>query len=362
MLEKKFTENQAHVAPSKTITLNEDSAIIDVVKKARPAVVSIVATRDLSKLPGYGLSPFENDFFSQFFGIPSIEDGVQEVGAGSGFLVSGNGLILTNKHVVSDTKASYTVLTNDGKKYDAKVVALDPLNDLAIVKIEIENAPFLDLADSSDLEVGQRVVAIGNALGEYQNSVTSGIVSGIGRTITAGGAAGSENLEGVIQTDAAINPGNSGGPLINLAGQVVGINTAVSMQGQSVGFAIPSLDAERALSSYNRTGKITRPFLGVRYVMLNKALAESQRLSREYGALLVQGETQNDLAVLPNSPADKAGLREDDIILEVEGQKLEGENTLAKSLKKFNTGDEVTLKVFSKGSERTVKVKLEDSN
>lgn len=361
LLEKEFSQNQSLKSANNTITLNEDSAIIDVVKKTRSAVVSIVATRDLSKMPGYGLSPFGDDFFSQFFGMPYSEDGVQEVGAGSGFFVSADGLILTNKHVVSDSKANYTVLTNDGKKYDAKVVALDPLNDLAIVKVEIKDAPFLELADSMMLEVGQHVVAIGNALGEYQNSVTSGIISGIGRTITAGGRAGSESLEGVIQTDAAINPGNSGGPLINLAGQVVGVNTAVSMQGQSVGFAIASIDAKKALSSYERNGKITRPFLGVRYVMISPVLADSQKLPKNFGALLVRGETQNDSAVLPDSPADKAGLKENDIILEVNGQKLEGENTLAKSLKPYNTGDEITLKVYSKGSEKTVRLRLEDS-
>lgn len=350
---------------SKKITLLEDSAIIDVVKKSRPAVVSIVISKDLSKLPGYGMSPFGDDFFSPFFGFSSGGSSggpdVQQVGAGSGFLVSADGLILTNKHVVDDTSASYTVLTNDGKKYDAKILARDPVNDLAIVKIEITDAPYLELADSSKLQVGQHVVAIGNALGEYQNSVTSGIVSGIGRSITAGGQSGSESLEGVIQTDAAINPGNSGGPLLDLEGQVVGINTAVDMQGQLVGFAIPSNDAQKDLTSFQKNGKISRPMLGVRYIMITQALADSQKLPRAHGALIVRGEKVTDFAVLPGSPADKAGLGENDIILEVEGQKVEAENTLAKLLKPFNTGDEITLKIYHKGDEKTVKVKLEDS-
>jgi serine protease Do len=359
------TSNKPGILSSKKITLAEDSVIIDVVKKSRPAVVSIVVSKDLSKLPGYGISPFGDDFFSPFFGFPSAGNSggpdIQQVGAGSGFLVSADGLILTNKHVVDDTSASYTVLTNDGKKYDAKVLARDPLNDLAIVKIEISNAPFLQLADSSKLQVGQYVIAIGNALGEYQNSVTSGIVSGIGRSITAGGTGGSESLEGVIQTDAAINPGNSGGPLLNLEGQVVGINTAVDMQGQLVGFAIPSNDAQKDLASFQKNGKISRPMLGVRYIMINQALADSQKLPKNFGALIVRGEKVTDFAVLPGSPADKAGLGENDIILEVEGQKVEGENTLAKLLKNFNTGDEVSLKIYHKGDEKTVKVRLEDS-
>lgn len=352
----------------KNLTLQEDSAVIDVVKKARPAVVSIVISKDVSKLPGYGLSPFDdNNFFAPFFGLPSSGGNgnggpdVQQIGAGSGFLVSADGLILTNKHVVSDEQASYTVLTNDGKTYDAKVLARDPVNDLALVKIDIKNAPFLELSDSSVLQVGQRVVAIGNALGQYQNSVTSGIVSGIGRSITAGSTQGQESLEGVIQTDAAINPGNSGGPLLNLEGQVVGINTAIDQQGQLVGFAIPSSDAKKDVASFQKNGKITRAFLGVRYVMITQALAQSQKLPRDFGALIVRGDKTTDLAVLPGSPADKAGLMENDIILEVNGQKVDGDNTLAKLIKPFNSGDEVTLKIYHKGDEKTVNVTLEDS-
>lgn len=345
---------------NKVITISENSSIIDVVNKSRPAVVSIVVTKDLSKIPGYG-SPFGNDFFSPFFGFPSGGSGEQQVGAGSGFLVSSDGLIFSNKHVVDDLQASYTVLTNDGKKYDAQILARDPVNDLAILKIDIKDAPFLEIADSNQLKVGQVVVAIGNALGEYQNSVTSGIVSGIGRSITAGSFAASETLEGVIQTDAAINPGNSGGPLLNLAGQVIGINTAVDMQGQLVGFAIPSNDAQKALASFQKNGKITRPFLGVRYMMITKVLADSQKLPRDYGALIVRGEEVTDFAVLPGSPADKAGLMENDIILEVNGTKIEGENTLARLLKPFNSSDEVEIKIYSKGNEKTLKVKLEDA-
>ncbi len=348
------------------VTLTEDSAIIDVVKKASPAVVSIVISKDLSKIPGYGISPFSQDpFFNFYFSgqqeQQQPEPNIQQVGAGSGFFVSADGLILTNKHVVSDSQASYTVLTQDGKKYDAKILAQDPAGDFAIVKVDIKDAPFLKLSDSGQIQIGQRVVAIGNSLGLYQNTVTSGIVSGIGRSITAGGGGSSENLSGVIQTDAAINPGNSGGPLLNVLGEVIGINTAIDQQGQLVGFAIPSNEAAKGLASFQKNGKITRPFLGVRYITINQALAAEEKLPRDYGALLVRGQKATDFAVIPGSPADKAGLVENDIILEVKGQKIDETHILADLLKNFNLGDSVSLKIYHKGEEKIVNVTLGES-
>jgi len=357
------------------VVFNEDSSTVDVVKQAGPAVVSIIISQDLSQIPGYGLNPGSQDPFFNFFfnngqqqppqgngnssGGNSSSGGLQEVGAGSGFFISQDGLILTNKHVVSDTTASYTVITSDGKKYDAKVLAQDPTNDLAIVKISIQNAPYLKLADSSQLQVGQHVIAIGNSLGQYQNTVTSGIISGIGRSITAGSdTGGSENLSGVIQTDAAINPGNSGGPLLNVAGQVVGINTAIDQQGQLVGFAIPANEIAKALASYQKNGKITAAFLGVRYIMLTSDIASQQNLPRDYGALIVRGQSVTDFAVLPGSPADKAGLVENDIILQVNGVKADQNNTLASLLSNYSPGDTVTLRVYHKGNEEDVKVTL----
>ena len=372
-LRKYFNLNFGQVAPiSQSITLSEDSAVIDVVKKASPAVVSIVITKDLNKIPGYGTNPYEFDPFFPFFGLPnsqqpkSSEPNLQQVGAGSGFFVSADGLILTNKHVVSDSEASYTVITSDGKHFEAKVMAVDPRNDLAVVKVEADKLPFLKLADSSLIQVGQRAVAIGNSLGEYQNTVTTGIVSGIGRQITASGNLGEEQLDCVIQTDAAINPGNSGGPLLNTAAEVIGINTAIDRQGQLVGFAIPSNDAQKALDSYRKTGKIIRPFIGVRYIMINKALADKEKLPKDYGALLVRGDTATDFAVVPGSPADKAGLVENDIILEVEGKKLEGDMTLARALRDKDVGQTVSMRVYSpstslgtgKGEDKIVRVTL----
>lgn len=350
-----------------SIAIMESSAIVDVVKKASPAVVSIVISKDLSKIPGYGRNSFGFDPFDQLFGFnrptPQApqEPNVQKVGAGSGFLVSSDGLILTNKHVVSDASASYTVLMSDGKSYEAKVVGTDPVNDIALVKIDITNAPTLTLASSDNLDIGQTVIAIGNSLGQYSNTVTAGVVSGIGRSITAGGNDGTEQLDGVIQTDAAINPGNSGGPLLNIAGQVIGINTAIDQEGQSVGFAIPSNDAQKDLDSFNKTGKITRPFLGVRYLMITADVAKQQKLPKDYGALVSRGEQVADVAVVPGSPADKAGIIENDIILQVNAQKLDEQHTLAGALRKFSTGDVITLKLYRKGEEKTVQVTLEEA-
>ncbi len=344
----------------RVVKVIEESATIEAVKKVSPAVVSIVITKDLSKL-----YDFNNPNFPWFeFGFPfgfrfSPPQGKQEIGGGTGFVVDADkGYIITNKHVVADEQAEYSVLTNDGKRYDAKVLARDPFNDIAILQIKAKGLTAVELGDSDTLEMGQTVIAIGNALGEYRNTVTKGVVSGIGRTIVAGGASGSERLEGVIQTDAAINPGNSGGPLVNLAGQVVGINTAIDRQGQLIGFAIPINTAKKVIESVEKYGRIVRPYLGVRYIMLNKQIAKDNNLEIDYGALIVRGEKRTELAVIPGSPADKAGLVENDIILEVDGTKVDENNSLAKLIQQHNVGDVVTLKIWHKGEEKEVQVKL----
>lgn len=353
---------------TKPVIITEQSAVIDVVKKANPAVVSIVISKDLSKVPGFGASPFSDDPFYQLFGFSrqtprsSPTPNVQKIGAGSGFLVTADGLILTNKHVVDDENASYTVLTNDRKKYEAKVLSRDPVNDLAILKIDIANAPTLELADSSQIQIGQRVIAIGNSLGQYDNTVTTGVVSAINRSVTAGGGSGAaEQLEGVIQTDAAINPGNSGGPLLNVLGQVIGINTAIDQEGQLVGFAIPANDVGHALDSFKKTGKITRPYIGVRYVLITPELAQSQKLPKEYGALIARGEAVSDIAVVPGSPADKAGLTENDIILGVDGVAVDEDHSLSSLLRNHQVGDVVSVQVYHRGEEKTIKITLSES-
>ncbi len=357
----------------KVVTVEEESAVISAVEKVSPAVVSIIITKDLPIIERYYSDPFGgSDFFRQFFGddfgdffrTPQYRrKGTEkrEVGGGTGFIVSSDGYIITNKHVVLDEEAEYTVLMNDGSKYDAKVLARDPVNDLAVLKVDKKDLPTVELGDSSELKVGQTVIAIGNALGEFRNTVSTGVISGLSRSITAGGGGiGSERLIGVIQTDASINPGNSGGPLLNIAGQVIGINTAIAQGAQNIGFAIPVNEVKNTYESVKKYGKIVRPWLGVRYVQINKAIAESNKLDVEYGALIIRGEERTDLAVIPGSPADKAGLVENDIILEVNGKKIDDKNPLAKAIGKFKPGDEITLKVLHKGEEKEVKVKLEE--
>lgn len=356
----------------RTIQVNEESAIIDVVKRANPAVVSIIISKDLNKIPGYSTSsPFDFGPFSfdPFFQSRNPDSGsssnnsqpnIQQIGGGSGFIISADGLIVTNKHVVEDTAATYTVLTNDGKKYDATVLSRDPVNDLVLVKISASGLSTLTLGDSTKLQIGQDVVAIGNSLGQYQNTVTRGIVSGIGRTITAGDAtsSSSEQLEGVIQTDAAINPGNSGGPLLDIGGSVIGINTAIDSQGQLVGFAIPSADIKADLASFQKFGQIVKPFLGIRYVLVNQTIQEQNKLSVNYGALVLSGGTVATPAVVSGSAADKAGIKEGDIILEVNGQKIDENNSLAGYLKNFNPNDVVKMKVLSGSVTKDITVTL----
>lgn len=240
--------------------LDESTAVVSIVKKYSPAVVSIVATKDLPVFERM-YDPFQgfcdDPFFSQFFDCsnqPELRQrGIEtrQIGAGTGFVVRNDGLIVTNKHVVLDEAASYTVITNDGTKYSAEVLARDQFQDLAVVKIEAQGLPTVILGSSEDLEIGQTVVAIGNALGEFSNTVSKGIISGLSRSITASSGALSERLEKVIQTDTAINPGNSGGPLLNLRGEVIGINTAIVSGAQNVGFAIPVNHAKKVLSDMN---------------------------------------------------------------------------------------------------------------
>lgn len=353
--------------------VDEQSAVIKAVEKVSPSVASIIITKDLSKIQRYNGSPFGSDFFQQFFSDNSDgfnfnppqyrQQGTEkvEVGGGSGFIVSADGYVVTNKHVVADETAEYTALMNDGKKYGAKVMARDSVSDLAVLKIEAKNLPTVELGDSANLKVGQTVIAIGNALGEFRNTVSRGVISGLSRSVTAGGAGfGSENLVGVIQTDASINPGNSGGPLLNIAGQVIGINTAMAQGAQNIGFAIPINEVKNSIESVKATGRIIRPWLGVRYIMINKEIAQANNLPLDYGALIVRGDTRTDLAVVPASPADKAGLQENDIILEINGVKLDENNSLGRIVGQHKIGEEITLKIFHRGEEKAVKVKLEE--
>lgn len=357
------------------VKIQEESASTEVVKTVSPSVVSIIITKDLSKIySSTGPSPFGDMFgdlgfpFNFFFQqqpsqqTPQQPQGKQEVGGGTGFVIDQQkGLILTNRHVVDDTEAEYTVLTNDGQRFAATVVARDSINDMALVQIQDKSLPAAKLGDSDTVQIGQTVIAIGNALGEYRNTVTKGVISGIGRNVVAGDNRGSsESLEGVFQTDAAINPGNSGGPLVNLQGEVIGINTAVNSQGQLIGFALPINEAKRMIMSYDKYGRIVRPYLGIRYILVTPELAKANKLEVDYGALLVRGETAQDLAIIPGSPADKAGLVENDIILEVNGQRIDQEHSLVKLLSKYQPGELVKLKVYHKGETKDISITLDE--
>ncbi len=363
----------------KVQVIDEETAVVQAVDKATPAVVSIIISKNLPKIQspstgsGSATDPFNDPFFQQFFGPstgsgqanpdPSADSGgtqKTEVGGGSGFIVTADGYIVTNKHVVADDTADYTVLLNNGKKYPAKVLAKDPLNDLAVIKINATNLPTLTLGDSSNLKLGMTTIAIGNALGQFSNTVSKGIISGLSRSITAGDNYGlsSEQLDGLIQTDASINPGNSGGPLLNLQGQVIGVNVAMAQGAQNIGFALPVNQIKQTVNSVKKNGKLVRSFLGVRYVAITAAIAKANQLPYDYGDLIARGQTATDLAVIPGSPADKAGLVENDIILEADGKKLNSDNLLATLVAKKQPGDTIGLKVYHKGSVENVTVKL----
>ena len=258
-------------------------------------------------------------------------------------------------------RQEYTVILEPKKKYPAKVLARDPINDIAILKINDKNLPYLKLADSSKIELGQEVIAVGNALGEFHDTVSFGIISGLSRFIQATNQLTNqaERLRGLIQTDAAINPGNSGGPLVDMEGQAIGVNTAMVMGAQNIGFAIPINYAKKDLEEVRKYGKIRFPFLGVKYILITKELAEKNKLPVDYGALIVR-ETLGESPVVKGSAAEKAGLREFDIILEARGEKITPENSLSHILQKCKIGEEIELRVLREKKEQIFKVKLQE--
>ncbi len=351
-----------------TDTPPTNTTVPDIVEQVIPAVVSISISADVPVFEQYYedfWSPFGNFFGNGFgFQVPrqrQIGTERQEIGGGTGFFVSADGYLITNKHVVDQEGVEYTAVTQDGETYNVEVVAKDPSLDVAILKIDADtDFPFLAFAETENIRLGETVVAIGNALAEFPNSVSVGVVSGLSRDIIAGdGFRFRESLEGLIQTDAAINRGNSGGPLLNLNGEVIGVNVAMAGGGENIGFALPSDVVRSVYESVAEHGEIVRPFLGVRYLQITEEIAERNNLDIDYGVLIVRGETQGDLAVIPGSPADKAGLTENDIILEIDEQKLDGSKSLAALLRTYGVGDKITLKVLQDGDEKDVEVELE---
>lgn len=353
--------------------VSEESQVIDVVKKSSPAVVSIVASTDVPKMerclqqmPGIENLPPEFQQMMQFQGLCQNGTEKQRTSAGTGFIVTADGYILTNRHVVQDEKSEYTVVLNDdkhaGQKFSATVLARDAANDIAILKVQNGNdLPYLSFGDSSKLQVGQTAIAIGYALGQFDNTVSKGVVSGLARSISAQNGYTSEQLRGLIQTDAAINPGNSGGPLLDIGGNVIGMNTAVA-NGQSIGFAIPINIIKDDFDQVKATGKITakeRAFLGIRFVAITTELKETNQLPFDHGMLVMPDGTPNSLAVIPGSPADKAGIEQNDILLEADGKELNEKNLLNDVIDQHKPGDTITFKVYHKGQTSDVRVTLE---
>ena len=312
-----------------TVVTLEEEAITNVAAKVSSSVVSIVTTTSARSMWGYS---------SQ--------------GAGTGVIVSKDGYIMTNNHVI-DGANKVSVVTSDGTEYDdVKIIGSDPLNDIAFVKIEgVSDLVPAELGDSGKLRIGQRVVAIGNALGQFDNTVTSGIVSAMGRPLIASSSdgSGSESLTDLIQTDAAINSGNSGGPLVDLAGRVIGINTAVATDANGIGFAIPINATRGVLAEVLENGKVSRAYLGVRYLDITASLAASEDLASKKGAYVsADGSTG---AVIKNGPADKAGIKTEDIILKVNDNVIGTDGSMSSIIGQYRPGDKVTLTVLRDGKE-----------
>ena len=359
----------------------EQSSITEAIKKVIPAVVSIVANKTLvQKGDGSQFWGFLEDENTPIeFSAPLKKEKVK-VSGGSGFIVDSDGLILTNRHVIADPKAEYIVILNDGKKFPVKILDQDLINDVAVLKIDgstdstispqagfsqvPKDLPTVEFGDSLKLELGQAVIAIGNALGQFQNTVSAGIVSGLSRFITASSTISGESskLRGLIQTDAAINPGNSGGPLIDIDGKVIGINAACVFGAENIGFALPINNAKKILEDIKQYGRIRQPFLGIRYLLVNSELQKKNNLPINYGAMVISEDLPGDLAIIPESPADRAGLKEFDIILECQKEKITEENPLDAVLQKFQVGKDIELKILREGKEKILKAKLEEKS
>jgi len=346
-----FNSFRSQPPTEKQTVVYQESVVTKVVEQSLPSVVTVGINKTTSSGDTYEFNPL--DPFSPFKKVPGTTQNIQQ-NIGSGFIISKDGLVITNKHVVSDTEAGYKILTNDNKKYDVVNIYRDPLNDLAILKIAVNNLMPLQLGDSSKLKLGQMAIAIGTPLGEFKNTVTVGIISGLGRGITAGSPFEGyvEKLDNVIQTDAAISPGNSGGPLLNSSGQVIGINTAIASQAQNIGFAIPVNVVKELIDNFNkRGGSFDRPYIGIRYKMIDKQTAILNSVVE--GAYVIE--------VVKDSPAEKAGITDEDIVIEFDNKKVAGndDQELARLINEKRIGDQIKIKIWRAGKTLTKTVTLE---
>lgn len=359
-------KKDSNISPSKTLPTKtpvilkgtDEERLVNIIDKSLPSVVTVGI--NFTRLERGTLELDPSDPFGSFWNFrrtPAREREVEQ-NIGSGFIVTDNGLIITNRHVVDQENAKYKIRLNDGETYDVVNMYKDPLNDLSILKIDVaKKLKALPLGDSDNLKLGQTTIAIGTPLGEFTNSVTTGIVSGLGRGITAGSPFEGfvEKLDNVIQTDAAISPGNSGGPLLNSSGQVIGVNTAVSGEGENIGFAIPVNIVKTLLTEFEeRGGSFERPYMGIQYQMIDRRSAIANDLVE--GAFIE--------AIVKDSPADKAGLQEEDIITKIDGEKIVGtdDQSIVRILLKKQIGQTVQITYWRGEEERVVSVKLESYN
>jgi len=318
--------------------VEEESAVIGAVEKVSPSVVSVIV---------------KTVSFDLFSGPTASEEGI-----GTGFIVSASGLIVTNSHVVDSVEGQYSVVLKDGTSYDVESINLDEQSDLAILQIAARDLPTVQLGDSDTIKVGQKAIAIGNALGRFQNTVTTGVISGVARQLTASSGFGGDSkvYESVIQTDAAINPGNSGGPLLNSAGQVIGINVATTTGADNISFAIPVNTLKPILEGFLREGRIIKPYLGISYTLITEDIAKARKMPQ--GAFVT--------TVFPNTPAKKAGLERGDVIVKIDGKDINSENSVAKVISEKKVGDTIQMEVdrsivSTKSEKLTLQAVLEES-
>jgi len=333
-----ITQHQSVDNDGNKVATKEEEDIASVASKVSPSVVSITTKSSASSSPYFGTQ--------------------EEEGAGTGIIVSKDGYIMTNKHVIEGAN-TVSVISSDGTSYDnVKILGTDPLNDVAFLKIDgVSNLPAVELGDSTTVRVGQKVVAIGNSLGQYQNTVTSGIISGTGRPVSAQSGSSVENLTDLLQTDAAINPGNSGGPLLNLKGQVVGINTAIAQDAQGIGFAIP-INATKGVLKGVLAGKgVQRAYIGVNFIPITADVAKYYNLPVKKGAYVYASNNQS--GVVAGGPAEKAGLKDKDIITKVGGIEIGDQGGMASLVGEYAPGDTIQLTVLRNGQTLTLNITLE---
>ncbi len=332
------------------------SSVVKAVKKVLPAVVN-VAVSGFMQLPPMAF----NNSQGRFFAFPKRKK--IKMGGGSGFIVDKNGIILTNRHVVENPHADYMVILQNGEQLKPQIIARDPIHDIAVLKIEKTDLATIELGNSTELELGEEVIAIGNVLGLFQNTISTGVVSGLSREIKAQSEFSPERtkLRGLIQTDAAINPGNSGGPLINLDGKAVGINAAMVFGAENIGFALPINNAKKALAELKEFGRIRQPYLGFRYLIIDPEIQGQFSLPVACGALIIaEPHLRTGIleAIVPGSPAAKAGLQEADIILELANQRITEEKFIADILQEFKIGQTLPIKILRGSKEKFLKITL----